>query len=214
MKQTLGRLASKYNTDKGYKHHYTKIYASYFSGLRDMDINLLEIGIDKGASIRMWLDYFINANVYGIDIGVNDKIKNINTKRFFPTEGNQSDIDVLGRVVESCQSGFDIIIDDASHRSIDQSKSLAFLFRHLKPGGVYVIEDLNYRGGDGNIPKMVEMLEPLSRGEQFNNKFMEEDDCRYIQDNIESCELFLKDKKYPHFHKICFIKKINASQKS
>ena len=207
MKKTLRQLANKYHTDKGYKHNYTKFYPRYFEKYKYKDVNLMEIGIDKGASIRMWLEYFPNARVYGIDISVKNKIKNINVNRFFPFEGNQSDTRFLKEVIKNCPSGFDIIIDDGSHRSVDQSKSLAFLFRHLKSGGLYVIEDLNYRGIGNNVPKMVEMIIPLSQGKKFVNQFITEDDCRYIEENTENCELFCKDKKVPNLHKICFIRK-------
>ena len=44
---------------------------------------------------------------------------------------------------------FDIIIDDASHRSKDQITSFKYLFPYVNSGGLYVIEDLHV--GYGNI---------------------------------------------------------------
>ena len=58
---TLDSLAEKHGTDKGsvpvsglYPKHYTRLYERYFAHLRDEEITLLEIGVQAGASLRMW----------------------------------------------------------------------------------------------------------------------------------------------------------------
>ena len=38
---------------------------------------------------------------------------------------------------------FDIIVDDGGHRMREQRMSLETLFKHVKPGGVYLCEDLH-----------------------------------------------------------------------
>ena len=66
--KTLTEIAKKYNTDKGSYHTFTDFYAEHFDNIRNDVLSLLEIGILRGASLKMWHDYFINAEIYGIDI--------------------------------------------------------------------------------------------------------------------------------------------------
>lgn len=65
------------------------------------------------------------------------------TPRIHLYEGSQTDLEFLSCVAnEVAPHGFDIIIDDASH--LDEASKATFwhLFdQHLKPGGLYVIED-------------------------------------------------------------------------
>jgi hypothetical protein len=58
-------------------------------------------------------------------------------------EGNQWDKAFLSKVAnKTAPDGFDIIIDDASHIGIKTKRTVWHLFdHHLKPGGLYVIED-------------------------------------------------------------------------
>ena len=42
----------------------------------------------------------------------------------------------------SVERPFDIIIDDGSHISLDIVETFLLHWRHLRPGGLYVIEDL------------------------------------------------------------------------
>ena len=69
---------------------------------------------------------------------------------------DQGDPDELAAVVRvSGEPGFDVIVDDGSHRPDHQQVSLDFLFHHVKPGGLYFIEDLMSNGlGDGRTGRM------------------------------------------------------------
>jgi hypothetical protein len=69
--KSLTELANFYRTDKGStfgcSHNYTENYDKIMSPLRDKNVNILEIGVLHGNSIRMWSDYFSNGFIYGID---------------------------------------------------------------------------------------------------------------------------------------------------
>ena len=66
---TLNDLAVRYNTDKRIGiHSYVKWYEALFAPRRWQQLNMLEIGVQTGASIKMWADYFPNARLVGIDI--------------------------------------------------------------------------------------------------------------------------------------------------
>lgn len=120
---------------------YLKTYETYFAPLADDPVRLLELGVHEGGSLRMWSDYFPNGVIAGIDnlaCPVDDDSGRI---RVF--QGQQQDTEFLDRVAaEVAPGGFDIIIDDASHIAEWTKISFWHLFtRHLKPGGLYVIED-------------------------------------------------------------------------
>jgi hypothetical protein len=59
--------------------------------------------------------------------------------------GDQGDLGTLRRWVAESGGGFDFIVDDGGHLSHQQIASFRILFQHaLNPGGLYVIEDLQY----------------------------------------------------------------------
>ncbi|MFN2597875.1 MAG: class I SAM-dependent methyltransferase, partial [Pyrinomonadaceae bacterium] len=73
------------------------------------------------------------------------------TGRVRTYQGAQQDTELLDRVArENAPEGFDIIIDDCAHIGVLARASFWHLFdRHLKSGGVYVVEDwgTGYWGG-------------------------------------------------------------------
>jgi hypothetical protein len=120
---------------------YLVNYEKYFAPLVGQDIALLELGIDKGGSLLLWRDYFANARIAGLDLKP-PRIEDFSgTIKMF--QGSQDDtrlLDKIGRTV--APQGFDVIIDDASHIAKLTKVSFWHLFeKHLKPGGIYVIED-------------------------------------------------------------------------
>jgi len=142
MASTKGALdASKYDTDKAAHTHYLRNYEEYFRPLLDRDIRLLELGVLHGGSLQLWRDYFERGLVVGLDLNpvrVDDP-----TGRIRVYQGGQQDTELLDRVARECApEGFDVIIDDCSHVGDLARVSFWHLFEHhLKPGGLYVIED-------------------------------------------------------------------------
>lgn len=131
--------ARGYETDKG--PHYLRRYEAFFRPLVDKEVRLLELGVWKGGSLLLWRDYFPRGTIVGLDISsvtIDDP-----TGRIRLYCGRQDDVQLLHRVAEEvAPGGFDIIIDDASHIASFTRTSFWCLFdHHLKPGGVYVIED-------------------------------------------------------------------------
>lgn len=133
--------ADAYDTDKARHTHYLKNYEQHFENLIDKDIRLLELGIYKGGSLLLWRDYFEKGLVVGLDlkaIQLDDPTGRIRTYC-----GKQQDTALLDRIAqETAPGGFDVIIDDCSHIGELTRISFWHLFdKHLKPGGLYVIED-------------------------------------------------------------------------
>lgn len=138
--RTLNEIAITYNTDKSsLGHNYTQKYASYFSHMREKNLNLFEIGIFNGSSLKTWKEYFPNSKIFGLDI---KDASSLNDDRITTIVGSQYDKKVLENV-NSTYGPFDIIIDDGSHRGEHMKFSFETLFPLLKPNGLYIIEDLH-----------------------------------------------------------------------
>jgi hypothetical protein len=56
-----------YDTDK-IQHNYLELYDPILSPLRDREVKLLEIGIHRGGSLKLWRDYFSRGLIVGIDL--------------------------------------------------------------------------------------------------------------------------------------------------
>lgn len=136
---SLDRLGLLHGADKSSAGHgFTAIYERYLGSRRRDAVTLLEIGVWRGASLRMWRDYFPLGGIFGID--VNPDAASQAGPRIEIFVGDQADEELLARVV--AQTGpLDVVIDDGSHRVEQQMPTLAFLWPHVKPGGIYVVED-------------------------------------------------------------------------
>ena len=139
--KSLIDIGKKYPTSKN-KFGFVELYDVFFKQYQNKNINILEIGVDNGDSLRLWREYFSKANICGIDI----KKKNFDITGVEIMCGSQSDNSFLKSVVSKYQN-FDIIIDDGSHISKDIISSFKYLFNHLNRDGIYIIEDLVHRVG-------------------------------------------------------------------
>jgi len=153
----LTDLANTYGSDKGSdKHRYTELYHMLFQPYRQRKITFLEMGlliggpehgIDKDRetgdlpSIRMWLEYFPKANILGLDVSDFSWFKD---DRFTFTRCDMDSREEIAKASE-VSSGYDIIIDDASHASHHQQNAFLEFFPKLNPGGLYIIEDLRWQ---------------------------------------------------------------------
>ena len=83
----------------------------------------------------MWAEYFPYSEIYGVEIEnieyrpSNDRIKLI--------IGDATRSETFDQILN-----LDIIIDDGSHRLMDQVFSYMILFDKLNKGGLYIIEDV------------------------------------------------------------------------
>jgi len=120
--------------------HYFPVYEKHFARFVGKEVYVVEIGVFSGGSLRMWKDFFGDrVHLYGIDIRPEVvAYADDNTQLFI---GDQSDPtfweDFLRAVPE-----IDIIIDDGGHNAYQQIPTLEALLPHLRPGGVYLCEDV------------------------------------------------------------------------
>ena len=145
-------LARKYETDKGGQHYrygggdssqchnYTPIYWNLFGHRREQVKRVLEIGVNAGGSLRMWEEFFPNAEIVGIDI---HHALLFNTDRIHCYQANQSYAHELVQAMKEAGPGeYDFMLDDGSHEYPHQITSMQTLVPYLADDGVYVVEDL------------------------------------------------------------------------
>jgi len=142
--KTLNEIYLNYKSpeghgDKGTAHTYIDEYEKLLDKYRE-NSTVLEIGICEGESLKMWNEYFVNSEVYGIDI-TDFYIKDlINENKYNIIIGDASSNDILNQLNNLT---FDVIIDDGSHLINDQINSFNILKNKMKPNGIYIIEDVN-----------------------------------------------------------------------
>lgn len=141
----LEALARQFDTDKqAAQNGYLPLYMEYFQrqGIkRDAKLKILEIGTNKGSSLRLWAEYFPNSEVYGVDVTRQYEIDHLlDHPRIITTIVDAGNAFALMR--EFGGKKFDIVIDDGSHEQSDQQVALGTLFRLINPGGLFVMEDL------------------------------------------------------------------------
>lgn len=149
MDKTLTGLLSTRSYETNKPPLYFANYEEFLRPLRDKEIKLLELGVHNGGSLLLWRDYFEKGTIAGVDIKPLSIFKAMMLRVYDPArrihiyQGAQEDCALLDRIgKEVAPDGFDVVIDDASH--IGELTRVSFwhlLQHHLKPGGIYVIED-------------------------------------------------------------------------
>ena len=160
---SLTQLANLHRTDKGTEHYeahgYTEIYDHYIPPKGNY--TLLEIGIWHGDSMRMWKQYNPEMHLHAIDIdpGV---VNHISPEEFNIHIGDQTDEKFLEDVVK-LTGPLDFVIDDGSHVGDHIVKSFEILWKHVKPGGYYFIEDLH--AGQADAVNTIKKIKDFSKNE-------------------------------------------------
>lgn len=135
--------------------HYFPIYERYFSHRRNSPIVFLEIGVQKGGSLKMWKQYFHpQSRVVGIDI--DPDCQQHDTAETPVRIGSQADTELLQRVIDEFGVP-DIVLDDGSHNAQDQRATFEFLYPKMADNSCYLVEDTHtsyypWHGGGLNEP--------------------------------------------------------------
>lgn len=211
---TLSEISKKYPTDKDFTHnYYNSVYEDAFKDMRENVKLLCEIGIGgfwkevgwvPGNSLKVWRDYFPNAKVLGLDINLHEIT---DSERISLEWLDQSKRDLVIEYSRKLEN-YDVIIDDGSHNVYDQQITLAYFFKSLKSGGIYVLEDL-HSSEEVEIPEKAKMwgwgvpgyVTPLELLDQFEKKnnfdvgslkpySLTENELKYLEDNIKSVKVF------------------------
>jgi hypothetical protein len=141
MNQTDNKLTyygKKYKTDKVTHHQYDDLYDIFLNKFYDASGCMIEIGIDSGKSLNMWLKVFNKAHIYGMDIDLK-----YSGERHDVFKTDQSDPLALDKyITKITKSNLFFINDDGSHIPEHQLLTFNKLFPLLSEDGVYIIEDI------------------------------------------------------------------------
>lgn len=167
---SLSTLSNKYKSDKGalkenYEklgpwgwkpHTYSEIYDLLFKLNRHKVLNFFEVGIgtnntdvkssmgpngSPGASLRMWRDYFPNAQIYGADIDERILFEEERIKTFHVDQTSKKSIKEMW---SNIPNKMDVILDDGLHELEANMLFLENSFDSLSDNGIYIIEDCSY----------------------------------------------------------------------
>lgn len=176
MRETLQEIGLRCGTAKATHTSYLPWYERFLEPLRDQPIHLLELGVHQGHSLRMWLEYFTQATIHGLDHDLTSKylepfLEHPHCRLY---QADQCDEERLNHWFES--GSLDLVIDDAGHDPVAQERTVEILFpRVLKPGGRYFVEDVlapddlwrfehrpgfEYHEGPGNYDRIVTFWNP------------------------------------------------------
>ncbi|MFQ5624508.1 MAG: hypothetical protein ACE5FS_14075 [Paracoccaceae bacterium] len=222
---SLTELAHRFGSDKGArKHRYTQLYDVLFAPYRDQPITFMEMGLLIGGpehgkpagratsdapSVRMWLDYFTRAQVIGLDASDFSWLEH---ERF---RFVGCDMDDRGEIRQAAavSDALDIIIDDASHASAHQQHGLLEFFPRLVPGGMYIIEDLQwqppvYENRRPGFTRTAPLLWNFVRTGKFSHSDPElEGELNGLAGDIDGCFIFQKNYDKARRDKLAVIRK-------
>lgn len=155
----LCTIMQRYGSDKGLGHHnYTTLYTPMLKHLKKQaDVNVFELGIGTnnpdlpssmgvggmpGASLRGWAQWLPYASVVGADIDKNILFKTDRITTYFVDQRDESTIQNLWDQEATKDVLFDLILDDGLHEYVANDTFLTHSHHKVKPGGLYIVEDI------------------------------------------------------------------------
>ena len=205
------------NREKIYDYEYqlgnnfSPIYEKLFSEIKRKKINFLELGVANGHSLASWYMYFVNANIYGIDIKKKSKL-------FY--KGNRLNyfsVDITNaRAVKKFlkrDMAFDIIVDDSLHDYQGFFSNLRNFYPIVSSGGIYILEDFHSSDSEKlevrefNISRGRKVFEPVTMTMReffdniknkkfFQNNYFTDKEIEYIIQNTK--DVTVEYTEHPH----------------
>jgi len=142
---SLEEIVDNTKTDKNTVHSYLPLYQKLLVNKKETAKNVLEVGIFNGGSIKLWSDFFTNANVYGVDI--------IDADTVWEGITNKERI-ILHTSVDAYSNDFftthflnknikcDFILDDGPHTLESMKKFIKLYPQIMTDDGILIIEDV------------------------------------------------------------------------
>ena len=142
--KALDAIGISEGTDKtSLGNDYLRHYGRMLEPFRDAEINVLELGVGFGGSLKSWRRFFTAATIVGVDIEEICNRHHDPDNRIHVHIGSQTDIDLLDRICAAFPPT--IVIDDGSHHADHQFVTFNHLWPRLPPGGCYIVEDIFFQ---------------------------------------------------------------------
>jgi len=135
---------------------FTDLYSSLFHSRRNGIHNVVQIGVGHGESVKVWHDYFSNANIYGFannarlgNSTLKTLLKSTSSRLKLHVDRNVSFISIL-EASKLKRGSVDVIFESGCNGlGSCHEKVLILMFPFLRPGGHYMMEGVNLRSGNG-----------------------------------------------------------------
>lgn len=145
MYMSLSELADNTRTDKNTVHSYLPLYQTLLISKKETAKNVLEVGIQTGGSIKLWSDFFVNANVYGIDImnpaNVWEGIVNKERITLHTSTDAYNDAFFVNTFLNK-NIRCDFMLDDGPHSLESMKKFIRLYSQIMTDDGILIIEDV------------------------------------------------------------------------
>jgi hypothetical protein len=204
----LENLFNYFGTDKGSKllnpysnlkkksfikgHNFGKFYEKNFKKIKYKKINVLEIGVWKGASTASFFYYLPNANFIAIDRNFKFNFFSKRINFFFCNTTINSNLKKLTEfLIKKKITSFDVIIDDGSHILSDILKNFFFFYKLLKSKGIYIIEDYKHPNyfpylNDKKHHFLIDkVLHFIKKKKSFNSTILKHKQIKYLISNVK-----------------------------
>jgi cephalosporin hydroxylase len=141
---SLEEIVDNSRTDKNTDHSYLPLYQKLLIKKKETAKNVLEIGISHGGSIKLWSDFFTNAQIYGLDImninNVWNDIKHKNITLYTSIDSYDNNFFITHFLNKNIK--FDFMLDDGPH-SLESMKQFIKLYSQIMTNdGILIIEDI------------------------------------------------------------------------
>jgi len=141
----LNSLVDSTRTDKNTTHSYLDLYQILLGSKKETAQNVLEVGIQQGGSIKLWRDFFTNANIYGLDVMHIDDVWSIiktddRIKLYTSTDAYDEELFKLNFLEQNIK--FDFLLDDGPHTLKSMESFIQLYSQIMADGGILIIEDV------------------------------------------------------------------------
>jgi hypothetical protein len=149
---SLEEIVDNSRTDKNTIHSYLPLYQKLLISKKETAKNVLEVGIGdyyqgvtNGGSIKLWHDFFTNANVYALDIcplqRVWDGIRN-NDRIILHTskDAYNEDFFIANFLYKNIKCDF--MLDDGPHTLESMKQFIKLYSQIMTDDGILIIEDV------------------------------------------------------------------------
>jgi hypothetical protein len=142
---SLEELVDNTKTDKNTVHSYLPLYQTLLEKKRETALNVLEVGIWNGGSIKLWNDFFTNAKVYGLDIiDINRVWSEIKDKEkiVLHTSSDAYNVDFFINNFLNKNIKCDFMLDDGPHTLESMKQFIKLYSQIMTDDGILIIEDV------------------------------------------------------------------------
>jgi hypothetical protein len=190
----LTEIGMEFRTDKAWYHNYTEFYYDYF--IEFSSPRIIEVGTAGHGSSNMFLKFFKNPYIVGMDIIDYSDFKHPNFRFVL---GDQTNINDLKKCVEN-EEHFDIILDDGGHTMKQQQITFGFLMDYVKSNGYYILEDLHTSFNNGFIENInfitsYDMLLKIQNKEIPFSDYISIEQQKNILEKIDWIKIYTKNPK-------------------